>query len=138
MAQRRKRLPSSPPALALAFQPQSAWCTDYKGEFMLGDKRYCYPLTVTDHSSRYLLLCEAMESNAEKHTFTAFERLFRRKLFVLFNVSARILVCAVLQTLSIVMDQLRILSQFVERTRPCRQRPQGGRYCCESLYPIPL
>ena len=33
---------------------------------MLGDKRYCYPLTVTDHASRYLLLCEAMESNAEK------------------------------------------------------------------------
>jgi hypothetical protein len=33
---------------------------------MLGDRRYCYPLTVTDHASRYLLLCEAMESNAEK------------------------------------------------------------------------
>ena len=28
---------------------------------MLADKRYCYPLTVTDHASRFLLLCEAME-----------------------------------------------------------------------------
>ena len=43
---------------------------------MLADKRYCYPLTVTDHSSQYLLLCEAMESNAEKPAFTAFGRLF--------------------------------------------------------------
>jgi len=28
---------------------------DYKGEFLLGKKKYCYPLTVTDHASRYLL-----------------------------------------------------------------------------------
>jgi putative transposase len=55
------------------------WCTDYKGEFMLSDKRYCYPLTVTDQASRYLLLCEAMESNAEKPAFTAFERLFKER-----------------------------------------------------------
>ena len=55
------------------------WCTDYKGEFMARCKRYCYPLTVTDHASRYLLLCEAMESNAEKPAFTAFERLFRER-----------------------------------------------------------
>ena len=31
--------------------PNDLWCTDYKGEFMLADKRYCYPLTVTDHAS---------------------------------------------------------------------------------------
>jgi transposase InsO family protein len=31
------------------------WCTDYKGEFLLGNRQYCYPLTVTDHASRYLL-----------------------------------------------------------------------------------
>ena len=43
--------------------PNDLWCTDYKGEFMRADKHYCYPLTVTDHASRYLLLCEAMESN---------------------------------------------------------------------------
>jgi len=55
------------------------WCTDYKGEFMLGDKRYCYPLTVSDHASRYLLLCEAMESVQEQGAFTAFERLFKER-----------------------------------------------------------
>ena len=46
---------------------------------MLADRRYCYPLIVTDHASRYLLLCEAMQSNAEKTAFTAFERLFKER-----------------------------------------------------------
>ena len=49
------------------------------GEFMLGDKRYCYPLTVSDHASRYLFLCEAMESVKEQGAFTAFERLFKER-----------------------------------------------------------
>src|ERR671915_973591 len=65
--------------LSEGLRPNDLWCTDYKGEFQLGDKRYCYPLTVTDHASRYLLLCEAMESNAEKPAFTAFERLFQER-----------------------------------------------------------
>ena len=29
-------------------QPNALWCADYKGEFMLADRRYCYPLTITD------------------------------------------------------------------------------------------
>jgi len=37
--------------------PNDLWCTDYKGEFMLADRRYCYPLTITDFASRYLLCC---------------------------------------------------------------------------------
>lgn len=35
---------------------------DYKGEFQLGNKEYCYPLTITDFSSRYLLACEGEPS----------------------------------------------------------------------------
>ena len=35
--------------------------------------------TVTDHASRYLLLCEAMESNEEQFAFSAFERLFKER-----------------------------------------------------------
>jgi transposase InsO family protein len=46
-------------SLSLGEKPNELWCTDYKGEFLLGNKKYCYPLTVTDHASRYLLLCEA-------------------------------------------------------------------------------
>src|SRR6185312_10523198 len=66
-------------SLSEGASPNALWCADYKGEFMLADRRYCYPLTVTDHASRYLLLCEAMESNAENTAFTAFERLFKER-----------------------------------------------------------
>jgi hypothetical protein len=38
---------------------------DVKGEFKLGDGSYCYPPTVTDHASRFLLACEAFESTRE-------------------------------------------------------------------------
>jgi transposase InsO family protein len=57
--------------------PNDLWCADFKGEFQLGNRSYCYPLTVTDHASRYLLMCEALESVREDLAFTAFERLFR-------------------------------------------------------------
>jgi transposase InsO family protein len=46
---------------------------------MLADRRYGDPLTVTDHASRYLLLCEAMESNRQELAFIAFERLFKER-----------------------------------------------------------
>ena len=75
----RSRTRTTGTPLSEGLGPNDLWCTDYKGEFMLGDKRYCYPLTVTDHASRDLLLCEAMESNAEKPAFTAFERLFKER-----------------------------------------------------------
>jgi putative transposase len=32
--------------------PNALWCADYKGEFMLGNRRYRYPLTITDFASR--------------------------------------------------------------------------------------
>ena len=50
-----------------------------QGEFQLGNTAYCYPLTVSDHASRYLLLCEALESTREDLAVTAFERLFRER-----------------------------------------------------------
>ena len=53
------------------------WCADYKGEFMLADKRYCYPLTITDFASRYLLCCDALETTREIYAFTVFERIFK-------------------------------------------------------------
>src|SRR4029077_16480370 len=59
--------------------PNNLWCADFKGEFKLGNGRYCYPLTVTDHASRFLLLCEALESTREQLAFTAFERLFHER-----------------------------------------------------------
>ncbi|QQN62021.1 IS481 family transposase [Bradyrhizobium diazoefficiens] len=59
--------------------PNDLWCADFKGEFKLGNGRYCYPLTVTDQASRFLLMCEAMESTREEPAMTAFERLFSER-----------------------------------------------------------
>ena len=73
----RKRNHAQGTELSLAVAPNDLWCADYKGQFQLGDKRYCYPLTVTDQSSRFLLGCEALESTKEKYAFTVFERIFR-------------------------------------------------------------
>jgi len=51
--------------LSQGTRPNDLWCADFKGEFKLGNGRYCYPLTVTDHASRFLLLCEALDSTRE-------------------------------------------------------------------------
>jgi transposase InsO family protein len=65
--------------LSAGIVPNDLWCADFKGEFKLGNGRYCYPLTVTDHASRFLLMCEALESTREDLAFTAFERLFAER-----------------------------------------------------------
>ena len=44
---------------------------------MLGNRRYCYPLTITDFASRYLLTCEALSTTQEHFAFTAFDRAFK-------------------------------------------------------------
>jgi transposase InsO family protein len=62
--------------LSPGIAPNDLWCADFKGEFKLGNGHYCYPLTVTDHASRYLLLCEALDSGREDPAITAFQQLF--------------------------------------------------------------
>jgi transposase InsO family protein len=74
---RRKRATGTP--LSPGTKPNDLWCVDFKGEFKLGNGRYCYPLTVTDHASRYLLLGEALESVREDLAFPAFEQLFKER-----------------------------------------------------------
>lgn len=74
---RRYRAQGTP--LSLGQEPNDLWCVDFKGEFKLGDGRYCYPLTVTDQASRYLLMCEALESVRQESAFTAFESLFKER-----------------------------------------------------------
>lgn len=75
MGRRRSRAHGTP--LSPGSQPNDLWCVDFKGEFRLGNGHYCYPLTVTDHASRFLLLCEAFESTRENPVLAAFDRLFR-------------------------------------------------------------
>jgi putative transposase len=74
---RRRRPGATGTALSRPAEPNALWCADYKGEFMLGDHRYCYPLTITDFASRYLLTCEALSTTQEKFAFTVFERTFK-------------------------------------------------------------
>ena len=75
----RRRNKAQGTGLSAGANPNDLWCADFKGEFTLGNKRYCYPLTVTDHASRYLLMCEALESVREETAFQAFEQLFRER-----------------------------------------------------------
>src|ERR1051325_1560638 len=74
---RRRRLehPGKPTTTAAA--PNALWAADFKGEFLMRDGNYCYPLTVTDQYSRYVLACKALRSTKEIPVEKAFERLFR-------------------------------------------------------------
>jgi putative transposase len=74
-ARRRHRAQGT--ALSWPTQPNALWCADYKGEFMLADRRYCYPLTITDFASRYLISCEALSTTREIYAFPVFERAFK-------------------------------------------------------------
>lgn len=74
---RRTRATGTP--LSQATRPNALWCADFKGEFRLGNGQYCYPLTVTDQASRFILMCEALQSTREETAFTAFQRLFAER-----------------------------------------------------------
>jgi putative transposase len=74
---RRRRYHPEGTMLSRPTQPNDLWCADYKGEFMLADRRYCYPLTVTDFASRYLITCEALSTTQELYAFSVFERAFK-------------------------------------------------------------
>jgi transposase InsO family protein len=58
--------------------PNDVWCVDFKGQFRLGDGSMCYPLTVTDACSRYLLACVALRSTGVAGARKAFEQVFRQ------------------------------------------------------------
>jgi len=58
--------------------PNQLWCADFKGQFRMGNAKYCYPLTVTDFYSRYRLGCEAMESTKSESAQQGFEWVFRK------------------------------------------------------------
>ena len=74
---RKRRYRAQGTTLSRPLHPNDLWCADYKGEFMLADRRYCYPLTISDFASRYLLSCEALGSTKETYAFTVFERVFK-------------------------------------------------------------
>ena len=74
---KRRRHKAQGTELSEARFPNALWCADYKGQFRLGNRKYCYPLTITDYRSRYLLACEGLESTKETGAFPVFERAFK-------------------------------------------------------------
>lgn len=59
-------------------QPNQIWSADYKGHFKMRNGEYCYPLTVCDMYSRYLLGCDAHESISLDKSKQHFKRLFKK------------------------------------------------------------
>jgi transposase InsO family protein len=58
--------------------PNVIWTADYKGQFRLGDGRYCFPLTVQDGFSRYLLECRGLAGTTTSECRPVFQRLFQQ------------------------------------------------------------
>lgn len=75
--QRRHRRPEST-HMREASSPNDVWCIDYKGQFRLGDRTYCYPLTITDQFSRYVLACEGMAAISDEAAREVCEDVFHQ------------------------------------------------------------
>jgi transposase InsO family protein len=74
---RRAKAPGATAARYKATDPSELTTIDYKGHFRLRDGRTCYPLTMMDSVSRYLLACEALPSTDFRHAWPVIERVFR-------------------------------------------------------------
>lgn len=57
-------------------EPNQVFTADFKGEFRTQDGRYCYPLTIQDHCSRFSLCCQALGSTHSKPVRNHFEQVF--------------------------------------------------------------
>ncbi len=125
----RRRIghPGKPTSQILA--PNDVWSADYKGQFRTGDGRYCYPLTVADGFSRYLLGCQALASTAGEGAKPIFTRLFQeyglpKRMRTDNGVPFATNTLARLSTLSAWWVRLGILPELIEPGRPA----QNGRH----------
>jgi putative transposase len=57
-------------------EPNDIWTADFKGQFRTRDGRYCYPLTIADGYSRFLLACQGLRSTSLELSRPVFFRLF--------------------------------------------------------------
>jgi len=74
---RRRQVPAGAKPFGPVYEPNDLWSADFKGQFLTGDGIWCYPLTVMDHESRYLLDCRALSGTKTQAAKDVFERLFR-------------------------------------------------------------
>jgi len=62
--------------LSPSSHPNDIWCIDYKGQFKMKDNTYCYPLTISDHNTRFLIACEALHSTSQNEAVEVFKTSF--------------------------------------------------------------
>ena len=76
---RRRRRPHLHPGVvpAVTTQPNDLWTADFKGQFRTGDGLYCYPLTIADQHTRFLMACHGLLSTKGHGVRPVFDRLFR-------------------------------------------------------------
>jgi len=73
---RRWKHPGAAPFNTTA--PNQVWTVDFKGQFLMRNGIYCYPLTIVDHFSRYLLCCHGLPDVRTRGVKSQFLRLFRQ------------------------------------------------------------
>jgi len=81
MVQARRKRHHTPPYSQPFFKsnhPNEVWCADFKGQFRLGEGKLCYPLTLSDSHSRFLLGCWGLYHPAYLPTRYCFEQAFRQ------------------------------------------------------------
>jgi transposase InsO family protein len=78
VAERPRRNPPAHPLRdrGVPREPNDLMTIDYKGQFLLGNHRYCYPLTIANHVSRFLMACDAFASTKYAQTRQTSERVF--------------------------------------------------------------
>jgi transposase InsO family protein len=125
----RRRIghPGKPTSLILA--PNDVWSADFKGQFKTGDGVYCYPLTVTDGYSRYLLDCQALYTTAVQAAKPVFTRLFKeyglpKRIRTDNGVPFATNTLARLSSLSAWWVRLGVLPELIEPGKP----QQNGRH----------
>ncbi len=116
------------PTTSILF-PNQIWCADFKGQFRMGNGRYCYPLTVTDGFSRFLLGCHGLQDTSVAGAKPVFQRLFQEYGLPLFirsdnGVPFATNTLARLSKLSAWWIRLGVLPQLIEPGRP----QQNGRH----------
>jgi putative transposase len=126
-ARRRIGHPGAPHSTILA--PNEVWCADFKGQFKTGDGRYCYPLTVTDGFSRYLLGCQGLDTTAVAQAKPVFNRLFHefglpRRIRTDNGVPFATNTLARLSSLSAWWVRLGVMPELIEPGKP----QQNGRH----------
>lgn len=126
-ARRRIGHPGRPTSQILA--PNDVWSTDFKGQFKTQDGVYCYPLTVADGFSRYLLGCQALHSTAVAEAKPVFIRLFKefglpRRIRTDNGVPFATNTLARLSSLSAWWVRLGIMPELIEPGKP----QQNGRH----------